>query len=164
MYTRFRVVINSIGGRVHSIFRSWIKETHLTSSVSVSSPLVQTTASSSDSITSLASHLSFRALPAFRCLSLGTTRPESSVIVNSGAENIKHVSSDKRYLGTPSRVADKENFTFREDIKQKHSGVSITRNSDKNAPSPVLGIKDPGRSTIMRGHGWITFAVKCIHN
>lgn len=58
---------------------------YLTSSVSVSSPLVQMTDSFRDSITSLASHLSFSALPAFRCLSLDTARPESSVIVNSGA-------------------------------------------------------------------------------
>lgn len=59
--------------------------THLTSSVSVSSPLVQTTDSFSDSSTSLASHLSLRTLPAFRCLSLETIRPESSLIVRTGA-------------------------------------------------------------------------------
>lgn len=59
--------------------------THLTSSVSVSSPLVQTTDSFSDSSTSLASHLSLRTLPALRCLSLDTIRPESSLIVRAGA-------------------------------------------------------------------------------
>lgn len=62
-----------------------LESTHLTSSVSVSSPLVQTTDSFNDSRTSLASHLSLRTLPAFRCLSLETIRPESSLMVRSGA-------------------------------------------------------------------------------
>lgn len=62
-----------------------LRNAHLMSSVSVSSPLVQTTDSFSDSITSLASHLSLRTLPAFRCLSLETMRPESSLIVRIGA-------------------------------------------------------------------------------
>lgn len=75
---------------------------YLTSSLSVSSPLVQMTDSFRDSITSLASHLSFSALPAFRCLSFDTARPESSVIVNSGAaiENtlpLQHYSSSTSF-------------------------------------------------------------------
>ena len=115
-------------------------EIYLTSSVRVSSPLVQMTDSFRDSMTSLASHLSLRALPAFRCLSLDTIRPESSVIVNSGAVIEKTHTTSRIFLrlrsllplnngGCPRVLygfytGRGENFIFPGDIKDKQAATA----------------------------------------